>query len=208
MLCNLSYFTCLFFRLSPEVFLKRPATDNYWRLDTILKRKAVMSFYVSWIPFYYSATSVLLIVVTSCCFALNCFTQEQGIKVCILLYKEVELALGINSEHSKRTLMNMHPNIKVRGQLYARSCTMKTARHFNSFCPSGNATSRSCFLCGVLVGSPWKDGGHWPNGGLCWGHWPGIREVGWLRIQINWPGFATGRGDQRGAWRRYSSKNI
>lgn len=64
--------------LSPEVFLKRPATDNYWRLDEILKRKA-----------------------------------EQGVKVCVLLYKEVELALGINSEHSKRTLMNMHPNIKV-----------------------------------------------------------------------------------------------
>ncbi|XP_068187570.1 phospholipase D2 [Antennarius striatus] len=64
--------------LSPEVFLKRPATDNYWRLDEILKRKA-----------------------------------EQGVKVCILLYKEVELALGINSEHSKKTLMNMHPNIKV-----------------------------------------------------------------------------------------------
>lgn len=39
--------------------------------------------------------------------------QEQGVKVCVLLYKEVELALGINSEHSKRTLMNMHPNIKV-----------------------------------------------------------------------------------------------
>lgn len=33
--------------------------------------------------------------------------------MCVLLYKEVELALGINSEHSKRTLMNMHPNIKV-----------------------------------------------------------------------------------------------
>lgn len=64
--------------LSPEVFLKRPATSNYWRLDEILKRKA-----------------------------------EQGVKVCVLLYKEVELALGINSEHSKRTLMNMHPNIKV-----------------------------------------------------------------------------------------------
>uniref|UniRef100_A0A7N6ANZ8 Phospholipase n=1 Tax=Anabas testudineus TaxID=64144 RepID=A0A7N6ANZ8_ANATE len=64
--------------LSPEVFLKRPATDNYWRLDEILKRKAA-----------------------------------QGVKVCVLLYKEVELALGINSEHSKRTLMNMHPNIKV-----------------------------------------------------------------------------------------------
>ncbi|XP_024921350.1 phospholipase D1 isoform X2 [Cynoglossus semilaevis] len=64
--------------LSPEVFLKRPATDTYWRLDQILRRKA-----------------------------------EQGVKVCVLLYKEVELALGINSEHSKRTLMNMHPNIKV-----------------------------------------------------------------------------------------------
>ncbi|XP_069002738.1 phospholipase D2 isoform X2 [Embiotoca jacksoni] len=64
--------------LSPEIFLKRPAIDNYWRLDEILKRKA-----------------------------------EQGVKVCVLLFKEVELALGINSEHSKRTLMNMHPNIKV-----------------------------------------------------------------------------------------------
>ncbi|XP_077448722.1 phospholipase D2 isoform X2 [Stigmatopora argus] len=64
--------------LSPEVFLKRPATDNFWRLDEVLKRKA-----------------------------------EQGVKVCVLLYKEVELALGINSGHSKRTLMDMHPNIKV-----------------------------------------------------------------------------------------------
>lgn len=43
--------------------------------------------------------------------------------MCILLYKEVELALGINSEHSKRTVMNMHPNIKVwlnAAQLHAR----------------------------------------------------------------------------------------
>ncbi|KAG5852016.1 hypothetical protein ANANG_G00057960 [Anguilla anguilla] len=64
--------------LSPEIYLKRPATDNYWRLDEILKRKA-----------------------------------DQGVKVCVLLYKEVELALGINSDYSKRTLMNRHPNIKV-----------------------------------------------------------------------------------------------
>lgn len=48
-----------------------------------------------------------------CHLFLNFFLQEQGVKVCVLLYKEVELALGINSEHSKRTLMNMHPNIKV-----------------------------------------------------------------------------------------------
>lgn len=48
-----------------------------------------------------------------CFFSFNLSLQEQGVKVCVLLYKEVELALGINSEHSKRTLMNMHPNIKV-----------------------------------------------------------------------------------------------
>lgn len=35
----------IFLRLSPEVFLKRPATDNYWRLDEILKRKAVRILY-------------------------------------------------------------------------------------------------------------------------------------------------------------------
>ncbi|KAM9728872.1 phospholipase D2 [Menidia menidia] len=64
--------------LSPEVFLKRPATDTHWRLDEILKRKA-----------------------------------EEGVKVCVLLYKEVEVALGINSDYSKRTLMNKNPNIKV-----------------------------------------------------------------------------------------------
>lgn len=49
------------------------------------------------------------------CACLNLPLQEQGVKICVLLYKEVELALGINSEHSKRTLMNMHPNIKVGG---------------------------------------------------------------------------------------------
>lgn len=30
-----------------------------------------------------------------------------------MLYKEVELALGINSGYSKRTLLQLHPNIKV-----------------------------------------------------------------------------------------------
>ncbi|XP_072904854.1 phospholipase D2-like isoform X1 [Hemitrygon akajei] len=64
--------------LSPEIYLKRPAKDDYWRLDTILKRKA-----------------------------------EQGVKIFVLLYKEVELALGINSEYSKRTLLSLHSNITV-----------------------------------------------------------------------------------------------
>uniref|UniRef100_A0A671Q0Z4 Phospholipase n=1 Tax=Sinocyclocheilus anshuiensis TaxID=1608454 RepID=A0A671Q0Z4_9TELE len=38
---------------------------------------------------------------------------QQGVRIFVMLYKEVELALGINSEYSKRTLINLHPNIKV-----------------------------------------------------------------------------------------------
>uniref|UniRef100_A0A8B9WHC5 Phospholipase n=1 Tax=Bos mutus grunniens TaxID=30521 RepID=A0A8B9WHC5_BOSMU len=38
---------------------------------------------------------------------------QQGVRIFIMLYKEVELALGINSEYSKRTLMRLHPNIKA-----------------------------------------------------------------------------------------------
>lgn len=39
--------------------------------------------------------------------------QEAGIKVYVLLYKEVPIALGINSFYSKATLTKRHPNIKV-----------------------------------------------------------------------------------------------
>lgn len=35
-----------------------------------------------------------------------------------MLYKEVELALGINSGYSKRTLSHLHPNIKVTEGLW------------------------------------------------------------------------------------------
>lgn len=38
---------------------------------------------------------------------------QQGVRVFVMLYKEVELALGINSGYSKRTLRRLHPNIKV-----------------------------------------------------------------------------------------------
>ncbi|XP_066219404.1 phospholipase D2 isoform X2 [Saccopteryx leptura] len=38
---------------------------------------------------------------------------EEGVRVSVLLFKEVELALSINSGYSKRTLMLLHPNIKV-----------------------------------------------------------------------------------------------
>uniref|UniRef100_A0A671QBD8 Phospholipase n=1 Tax=Sinocyclocheilus anshuiensis TaxID=1608454 RepID=A0A671QBD8_9TELE len=38
---------------------------------------------------------------------------QKGVRIFVMLYKEVELALGINSEYSKRTLHQLHPNIKV-----------------------------------------------------------------------------------------------
>lgn len=38
---------------------------------------------------------------------------EAGVKVCVLLYKEVEVALGINSYYSKQRLVAAHQNIKV-----------------------------------------------------------------------------------------------
>uniref|UniRef100_A0A8C2G6W6 phospholipase D n=1 Tax=Cyprinus carpio TaxID=7962 RepID=A0A8C2G6W6_CYPCA len=47
-------------------------------------------------------------------FLWNClFLQQKGVRIFVMLYKEVELALGINSEYSKRTLLQLHPNIKV-----------------------------------------------------------------------------------------------
>ncbi|XP_053219095.1 phospholipase D2 [Podarcis raffonei] len=64
--------------LSPEIYMKRPAQSDEWRLDLLLKHKA-----------------------------------EQGVRICVLLFKEVGLALGINSDYSKRVLMLLHPNIKV-----------------------------------------------------------------------------------------------
>lgn len=39
--------------------------------------------------------------------------QEEGVRVSVLLFKEVELALSINSGYSKRALVLLHPNIKV-----------------------------------------------------------------------------------------------
>ncbi|XP_033107848.1 phospholipase D1-like [Anneissia japonica] len=38
---------------------------------------------------------------------------EEGVKVCILLYKEVEMALGLCSKETKRRLQKLHKNIRV-----------------------------------------------------------------------------------------------
>lgn len=44
---------------------------------------------------------------------MHLYPQQQGVQIFVMLYKEVELALGINSGYSKRTLLDLHPNIKV-----------------------------------------------------------------------------------------------
>ncbi|XP_031442595.1 phospholipase D1 isoform X2 [Clupea harengus] len=38
---------------------------------------------------------------------------EQGVNICVLLYKEVEVILGLNSEYTKKTLTGLHSNIRV-----------------------------------------------------------------------------------------------
>lgn len=49
-----------------------------------------------------------------------------------MLYKEVELALGINSGYSKRTLLFLHPNIKVRPWLrHTPLCVSRLSRGFS-----------------------------------------------------------------------------
>ena len=41
------------------------------------------------------------------------YLAKKGVKIYILLYKEFEIALAINSTHAKTTLQNLHQNIKV-----------------------------------------------------------------------------------------------
>lgn len=47
--------------------------------------------------------------------------KQQGVRIFVMLYKEVELALGINSGYSKRTLLHLHPNIKVTGAFWVKA---------------------------------------------------------------------------------------
>lgn len=77
---------------------------------------------------------------------LSVHSQQQGVRIFVMLYKEVELALGINSGYSKRTLMHLHPNIKVTEGLWVeRGCSMLIAK--NNI--KGHVTSQkiSIYLC-------------------------------------------------------------
>ncbi|KAG0713559.1 Phospholipase D2 [Chionoecetes opilio] len=53
---------------------------------------------------------------------------ESGVRVFILLYKEVELALGISSLLTKQTINQLHPNIKCRGKAVVCSA-LQVLRH-------------------------------------------------------------------------------
>ncbi|CAK1551566.1 unnamed protein product [Leptosia nina] len=108
--------------LSPEIYMKRPALNgDYWRLDTILKRKAA-----------------------------------QGVKVFIMLYKEVELALGINSFYSKSRLTS--ENIKVfRHPDHAKIGVFFWAHHEKIVCVDQTVA----FLGGIdLCYGRWDDHRH------------------------------------------------
>uniref|UniRef100_A0A8D1M5E6 Phospholipase n=1 Tax=Sus scrofa TaxID=9823 RepID=A0A8D1M5E6_PIG len=56
---------------------------------------------------------------------------QQGVRIFVMLYKEVELALGINSEYSKRTLMRLHPNIKAETTESMESLSLKDRSESN-----------------------------------------------------------------------------
>jgi len=39
--------------------------------------------------------------------------QNEGVRIFVLVYKEMEIAVGINSFYTKTTLTKLHSNIKV-----------------------------------------------------------------------------------------------
>ncbi|KAI7866085.1 hypothetical protein BDF14DRAFT_1818672 [Spinellus fusiger] len=66
--------------LSPELFLKRPPSENEeFRIDRLLKRKA-----------------------------------EEGVMIYIVIYKNLSVALPLNSQHTMHWLQSIHPNVIVQ----------------------------------------------------------------------------------------------
>lgn len=120
----------------PELYLRRPF-DNHFssRLDDLLEAKAnqgvqvlfqfldsfshlflhLFSFHIN--PFYSFIVHVLLIDAMYL-FYVHSSTVILTLKlidmqIYILLYKEVSLALKINSLYSKKRLLNIHENVRV-----------------------------------------------------------------------------------------------
>uniref|UniRef100_A0A4W4DXY6 phospholipase D n=1 Tax=Electrophorus electricus TaxID=8005 RepID=A0A4W4DXY6_ELEEL len=83
---------------------------------------------------------------------------EQGVKICVLLYKEVEVVLGLNSEYTKRTLTGLHPNIMVmRHPDHVPSAALLWAHHEKSVVIDQSLA----FLGGIdLAYGRWDDSQH------------------------------------------------
>ncbi|XP_030643413.1 phospholipase D1 [Chanos chanos] len=83
---------------------------------------------------------------------------EQGVKICVLLYKEVEVILGLNSEYTKKTLMGLHSNIRViRHPDHVPSTALLWAHHEKSVVIDQSLA----FLGGIdLAYGRWDDSQH------------------------------------------------
>jgi phospholipase D1/2 len=57
---------------------------------------------------------------------------EEGVRIMILIYKEIRLTLNINSKHTKKILKNLHPNIIVIRHP-KNSLTIKIWTHHEKF---------------------------------------------------------------------------
>lgn len=112
---------------------------NRWRLDCILKRKAVSRNpgasrdpRTSSDPlFLFLGIFILKVSISSVP------PKQQGVRIFVMLYKEVELALGINSGYSKRTLLHLHPNIKVTGAFWVKTAGQADGRTSDCIVCSG-----------------------------------------------------------------------
>lgn len=99
------------------------------------------------------------------------FPQQQGVRIFVMLYKEVELALGINSGYSKRTLLHLHPNIKVsvcvyfhrRISLYMRVSWMSFLNSFLQRWCVTQTTSPPPSTCGRITRRSSSSTNRWPS---------------------------------------------
>ncbi|XP_051564751.1 phospholipase D1-like isoform X4 [Myxocyprinus asiaticus] len=83
---------------------------------------------------------------------------QQGVKIFVLLYKEVEVVMGLNSEYTKKTLMGLHSNIRViRHPDHMPSTVLLWAHHEKSVVIDQSLA----FLGGIdLAYGRWDDSQH------------------------------------------------
>ncbi|XP_067300101.1 phospholipase D1 isoform X2 [Pseudorasbora parva] len=83
---------------------------------------------------------------------------QQGVQIFVLLYKEVEVVMGLNSEYTKKTLMGLHSNIRViRHPDHMPSTALLWAHHEKSVVIDQSLA----FLGGIdLAYGRWDDSQH------------------------------------------------